>query len=158
MPQENESGSPRPKYERPASPSTASAMISTELAHTIGITLGRMWRRMIQRCEAPCERARSTNCRSRSESTCARTMRVVPAQPVIASTITMMPVLPPGIWSRVVLQERRHEHGERDERDHEEPVVEERQRAVDPAAEVAGADADDRPEHDRGEARHDARR
>ena len=52
---------------------------------------------MIQKCEAPCERARSTNCRSRSESTWARTMRVVPAQPVIASTNTMMPVLPPGI-------------------------------------------------------------
>ena len=72
-------------------------MISTEFAHTIGITLGRMWRRMIQMCDAPCERARSTNWRSRSESTCARTMRVVPAQPVIASTSTMMPVLPPGI-------------------------------------------------------------
>ena len=48
-------------------------------------------------------RARRTAARC-SESTWLRTMRDVPAQPVIASTITMMPVLPPGpSASRVVL-------------------------------------------------------
>ena len=57
---------------------------------------------------------------------------------------------------RVVLQERRHEHRERYERDHEEPVVEEGQHAVDPAAEVAGADAHDRSDHGRRDAGDEA--
>ena len=66
-----------------------------------------------------------------------------------------MPVLPPGISPASSCSSAAMSDGERHERDHEEPVVEERQRAVDPAAEVAGADADDRPDHGRGEARHD---
>ena len=57
---------------------------------------------------------------------------------------------------RVVLEQGRREQRERHEREYEEPVVEEGEGAVDPAPEVAGDDAGDGAEHDRGEAGREA--
>ena len=69
------------------------AMTSTVLAKISGSTFGRMWTPTIRRSEAPKERIRITNCRSRSESTCERTIRAVPGQPVSPMTKMIMPRL-----------------------------------------------------------------
>ncbi len=100
-----------------------------------GKTFGRMCDPTIRRSVAPSERIRTTNCRSRSDSTCERTMRAVDGQPVRPITRTMIPRLCPNS-----ARERDHE---RKRRHHEEEVRDAHEDAVRPSRVVAGDQADD---------------
>ena len=99
---------------------------------------------MIQPFDAPSALARSMNCRSFTDSTWLRTMRDVPAQPSRPMTMISTVTRP----QRPARRRGRPSSGgdddhRRQERQHQEPVVDRGQDAVGPAAEVAGADADD---------------
>src|SRR5215467_1892697 len=91
VPHEVWTGSPRPRNESVASARMAPPITSTVLAKMSGMTFGRMCTRRIRKLDAPSERILVTNCRSRSESVCDRTMRAVVGQPVMPMTKIMIP-------------------------------------------------------------------
>ena len=151
-------GSPRPRNDSVDSDRIEMAMISTVLAKISGSTLGRICLRRTHGVRAPSARDRSTNVRSLVDSTWLRMIRDVPAQPVIPMTMMMIPSLPPGQFAARLLEQRHQHDRERQERDHQEPVVDRGQDVVDPAAEEAGDDADDAADDGRDDAPRRRRR
>src|SRR5581483_595544 len=93
VPHDTCTGSPSPRNASVASDRIEPAITSTVLAKINGSTLGRMCSPMIRASEAPNERIRATNCRSRSDRTCERTIRAVPGHPVKPMTRMMTPRL-----------------------------------------------------------------
>ena len=112
---------------------------------------------MIRQVLSPLIRAASTKSRLRSDSDCARSTRAPQAQPVnamTAPTSTVVAARPSGRGSADRDQQRQR-------RDHQEDVGQHGQDLVDPAADVAGGDADDDGQHGRdraGQERHEDRR
>ena len=78
-------GTPRPKKLSVASARTAPAMPMADCTINGCRILGRMWREKMRKSDAPSARAASTNSRSLTASTCARTSRAYPTHPPIES-------------------------------------------------------------------------
>ena len=124
-------GSPRPTNASVDSARMVAETISTVLANTSGSTFGRMCLRTIQRGDAPSAFARSMNWRSFTDSTWLRTIRDVPAHDRMPITMISSVTRPPGQSSATRPSAGRDDDRERQERDHEEPVVDRRQHLVD---------------------------
>ena len=111
------------------------------MARISPLTFGRMCRDTTWMPDPPSDRDRSTNNRSLTVSTCARTRRRGRRPRRHADDEDDVPHRP--------AQHRGQDDREGEERDHEEPLGEPHEHAVPPAAEEAGEDPDDRTERDR---------
>ena len=137
VPQDGWVRSPSPRNDSVDSDRIAIAMISIVLAKISGSTLGRICLRTIHHSDAPSALDRSTNCRSLTDSTCDSDdpRRAGPAGHPDHDDHDR------DLAERQVLgarpEQRDHDDRKRQERDHQEPVVERRETVIDRSAEVA---------------------